>query len=187
MESSQLSALISEFRSASDRVANMEREYSEKDWQRKPAPERWSAIECVWHLNWTSEKMIENVRRALNGIKSESKPNRKYRLDLFGWFLVKSLSPKNRIAKFKTTAPSASESSLNVPEVLAKFRELQTEMIDLIRESDGLKLGNGRVESPFHSKVHYNIYSAFRVTAVHQHRHLDQAERTVHTSMTKSN
>ena len=147
----------------------------------KPGTERWSAIECIWHLNWTSEKMIENVRQALAGIQAKPKHTVKYHLDLMGWFLVKSLSPKNRVTKFKTTAPFVSQSKLNIPEVLERFMELQTEMVNLIRESDGLPLGAGRVISPFHANVHYNVYSAFYVTAVHEHRHLDQAERAAQT------
>lgn len=175
--SQQLSNLISEFEAATKRVTKMEREYSENDWQRKPGPERWSAIECIWHLNWTSEKMIENVRRALAGIKSKPKHTDKYHLDIIGWFLVKSLSSKNRFAKFKTTAPFVSQSTMNISEELERFRKLQEEVIRTIRESDGLQLGIGRVVSAFHARVHYNVYSAFRMTAVHEHRHLDQAER----------
>jgi hypothetical protein len=175
--SPQLSNLIRDFNSATARVVQMQRDYPDAQWQRKPAPDRWSAIECVWHLNWTSEKMIENVRLAIAPIQSKPKQKGNYHLDLFGWFLVKSISSKGRFSKFKTTAPFVSQSTMNIAEVLGRFQELQTKMIQLIRDSDGLQLGAGRVESPFNKKVHYNIYSAFCVTAVHQHRHLDQAER----------
>jgi DinB superfamily len=173
--SPKLSKLISEFSSATDRVVKMQREYSDEQWQRKPGPERWSAIECIWHLNWTSEKMIQNIRLAMKGL--EPKHQEKYTLDFVGWFLAKSLSAKSRFAKFKTTAPFVSQSTMNIAEVLGRFRELQEGMIRAIRESEGLPLGKGRVESPFNSRVHYNVYSAFWVTAVHEHRHLDQAER----------
>ncbi|HEY3874991.1 MAG TPA: DinB family protein [Candidatus Kapabacteria bacterium] len=178
METSpQLSNLISEFQSATDRVAKMQRAYSDVQWQRKPSAESWSAIECIWHLNWTSEKMIEHVGVAMKGIASKPKHDGKYRLDLFGWFLVKSLSSKGRFSKFKTTAPSSSQSTLSVSDVLNRFWELQAGMVHIIEESDGRPLNAGRVISPFHAKVCYNIYSAFRITAVHEHRHVDQAER----------
>jgi hypothetical protein len=179
--SPQLSQLISEFEAATERVTKMQREYSEEQWQQKPGPERWSAIECIWHLNWTSEKMIENVRQALAGLESKPKHQDKYTLDFVGWFLAKSLSAKGRFAKFKTTAPSASQSTMYIAEVLGRFQELQEEMIRTIRESDGLPLGEGRVISPFNAKMRYNVYSAFCVTAVHEHRHLDQAERAAMT------
>jgi hypothetical protein len=177
--SPKLSRLIAEFEAATERVATMQSKYSDDDWQRKPGPERWSAIECIWHLNWTSEKMIENVRQAMAGLEAQPNHQDKYTLDFVGWFLAKSLSSKTRFAKFKTTAPLVSQSTLNISEVLRRFQELQKEMIHTIRESGGLPLGKGRVESPFNSRVHYNVYSAFWVTAVHQHRHLDQAERAV--------
>jgi hypothetical protein len=177
--SPQLSKLISEFSAATERVAKMEREHSDEQWQCKPGPERWSAIECIWHLNWTSEKMIENVRQAMAGLEPKHKD--KYTLDFIGWFLAKSLSAKSRFAKFKTTAPSMPQSTMNIADVLGRFRELQDEMIRTIRKSEGLPLGKGRVESPFNSRVHYNIYSAFWITAVHEHRHLDQAARAAMT------
>ncbi len=179
--SPQLSKLISEFQSATERVAQMQLDYSENDWQRKPGPDRWSAIECIWHLNWTSEKMIENVRQALAEIVSTPKDLGKHHLDLFGWLLAKSLSMQGRFAKFKTTAPFVSQSRLNISEVLARFQELQSEMVNVIRESDGRPLGAGKVISPFNAKVRYNVYSAFCVTAVHEHRHLDQAEQAAMT------
>ncbi len=159
----------------------MQREYSDEQWQRKPGPERWSAIECIWHLNWTSEKMIENVRHALAGIQSKSKHSGQYHLDLMGWFLVKSLSSNGRFTKFKTTAPFVSQSTMNISEELERFRTFQEEVIRIIRESDGLQLGMGRVVSAFHARVHYNVYSAYCMTAVHEHRHLDQAERAATT------
>jgi hypothetical protein len=94
-----------------------------------------------------------------------------------GWFLVKSLSSKGRFSKFKTAAAFIPQSEINSSEVLGRFRELQEEMVHVIRKSNGLPLGKGKIESLFHSRVHYNVYSAFCVIAVHEHRHLDQAER----------
>ena len=173
----QLANLISEFESATNRVAQMQREYSDEQWQRKPGPERWSAIECIWHLNRTSEEMLPRVRQALAGLASKPRYSGTYHLDLIGWFLVKSLSMKGRGAKFKTPDRFVPQSTMNVSDVLTRFRELQSDILRVIRESEGKPLGAGRVASPFNSRVHYNVYAAFRATAVHEHRHLDQAER----------
>jgi hypothetical protein len=175
--SQQLSNIIGEMDAASERAARMQRDFSEDAWQRKPGVDRWSAIECVWHLCRTNEEMLPRIRESLSLLQSKPKQEGKYHLDFVGWFVMKNLSSKARIAKFKTTAPFIPKERLNVKLVLDRFSVLQNEMIQCIRDSDGLPLGLGRVVSPFDSRVKYNVYSAFRIVAVHEHRHLDQAER----------
>jgi hypothetical protein len=181
MPSPQLSTVISEFQSATERVAKMQREYSEEQWQRKPGPERWSAIECVWHLNRSSEEMLPRIRASMAAIQSKPKYRGKYRLDFIGWFLVKSLASKGRFAKFKTSASFMPTEKLNARNVLDRFQSQQHDLILALRDAEGLQLGNGKVESAFNSRVKYSTYSAFRVLAVHEHRHLDQAARAATT------
>jgi DinB superfamily len=175
--SPQLSQLISEFEAATERVAKMQREYTEEEWQRKPGPERWSAIECVWHLNRSSKEMLPRIRESMVGLAGKPKYHDNYHLDFIGWFLVKGLASKGRFAKFKTPNSFVPKQELNVQNVLDRFQSLQREMILAIHDANGLPLGNGRVQSAFNARVNYSTYSAFHILAVHEHRHLDQAER----------
>ncbi len=175
--SPQLTQLISEFSSATERVAKMQRDYSEVQWQQKPGPERWSAIECIWHLNRSSEEMLPRIRESMAGLAGKPKYHDHYRLDFIGWFLVKGLASKGRFTKFKTHASFVPKQELNVQSVLDQFQSLQREMLLAIQDAEGLPLGNGRVQSAFNARVNYSTYSAFKILAVHQHRHLDQAER----------
>src|ERR1700722_631607 len=175
--SPQLSKLVSEFSSATERVAKMQSKYSEDDWQRKPGSERWSAIECIWHLNRSSEEMLPRIRESMAGLAGKPKYHDHYRLDFIGWFLVKGLGSKGRFTKFKTNPSFVPKQELNVQSVLERFQSLQRDMILAIHDADGLPLGNGRVQSAFNARVNYSTYSAFHILAVHEHRHLDQAER----------
>jgi hypothetical protein len=179
--SPQLSNLVSQFESATERVAKMQRKYSEDQWQRKPGPERWSAIECVWHLNRSSEEMLPRIRASMLPLQSKRGQRVNYHLDIIGWFLVKSLASKGRFAKFKTTASFLPTQELNSQNVLDRFQSLQRNLILALRDAEGLPLGDGRVQSAFNARVKYSTYSAFHVLAVHEHRHLDQAERAATT------
>jgi hypothetical protein len=175
--SPQLSHLIAEFEAATERVTRMQREYSDEQWQRRPGPDRWSAIECIWHLNRSSEEMLPRIRESMAGLAGKPKYHDDYRLDFIGWFLVKGLASKGRFSKFKTNPSFVPKQELNVQSVLDRFQSLQREMLLAIRDAEGLPLGNGRVQSAFNARVNYSTYSAFKILAVHQHRHLDQAER----------
>src|SRR4029077_1437670 len=90
--------------SATERVGKMQREYSEAQWQRKPGPKRWSAIECMWHLNRSSEEMLPRIRASMLPLQRAHGQRVNYHLDFIGWFLVKSLASKSSFAKFKTSA-----------------------------------------------------------------------------------
>ena len=159
-----------------ERVANIERTYTEDRWQRKPGPDQWSAIECIQHLNLSNEQMLPRICESMGRLSKSAHPN-KYHLDLIGWLLVKALSSKGRFSRSKTSAPFVPVKGLNVQQVLEQFRSLQQDIIRAIQDSEGLPLEAGKVESAFNSRVKYNIYSAFRALAVHEHRHLDQAGR----------
>jgi len=121
--------------------------------------------------------MLPRIREAMAGLQSKPKHQGKYRLDIIGWFLIKGLSSKSRFSKFKTTAPFVPKDKMNVREVLDTFQSLQKDLILAIRDADGLPLESGRVVSAFNARVKYNAFSAFKLVAVHELRHLDQAER----------
>ena len=56
---------------------------------------------------------------------------------------------------------------------------MQHRLIDLARAARGIDLGRLRIISPFDKRVRHNLYSAFRIVAAHQRRHLWQAEQAV--------
>jgi hypothetical protein len=47
----------------------------------------------------------------------------------------------------------------------------------LLAEANGLAIDRLRIASPFARQIRYSVYSAFRLIAVHQRRHLWQAEQ----------
>ena len=67
----------------------------------------------------------------------------------------------------------------DVPAMLREFAGLQAELLDCVREAEGLPIDRVTVTSPFDSRISYNLYAALTLVARHQHRHLQQAERAV--------
>jgi hypothetical protein len=60
---------------------------------------------------------------------------------------------------------------------LPEFVERQQKLKAVIAEADGLALDGIRISSPLAPQVKYNVYAALHLIAVHQRRHLWQAER----------
>ena len=173
----QLEEIVSEFNLASARVRNLHRTLAPGRWTRRPFPDSWSPCECVVHLNLTAVAMVPMIRQGLDDAhRSGRAAGDRYRRDLVGWLLWKSISAPGR---FKSTTIPAFVPTSDRPaeEVMAEFERLQTEQIALTRAADGLPIDRVKMVSPFNAKVRYNIFSALSILPRHQHRHLWQAEQ----------
>lgn len=142
----------------------------------RPQPGRWSAAECLAHLSLSTELFLPVLRSALDRGKKGS-PKAKPRMDLIGRILRWFLEPPIR-QRMKTGVPFVPKSVRAKADAFSEFAGLQERMIELLREARESDLRQ-KIVSPFDKRVRYNLYSAFRIVAAHERRHLWQAEQTV--------
>ena len=145
----------------------------------RPHPSSWSAAECMAHLSLASESFLPILQSAIDdgrkrGLTGELRPSMEFMAKILKWFL----EPPVRM-RTKTTAPFVPRAVRARAEALAEFATLQSELIELLRSAKGLALGKMKVVSPFDSRIKYSVYSAFRIIAAHQRRHLWQAEHAI--------
>jgi hypothetical protein len=145
----------------------------------RPHPAAWSAAECLAHLSLSSESFIPIIRQAIDdgrtrGITSKKNP----KMDVFGKVLKWFLEPPIR-KKIKTGAPFVPRSVRAKAEAFGEFSALQSKLVDLLEEARGLDLRRIKILSPFDKRVRYNLYSAFKIIAAHERRHLWQAEQAI--------
>jgi len=172
-----LASVAADFESAGRRLDALERALGNDQWTRRPAEQGWSAIECIQHLNLTAEATLPRVRQGIADARRMGKPGpARYRRDFWGWLIWSGLRRPGRF-KSKTAPAFVPGSQLPVAGILETFRRLQLEHIACVHESDGLAVDQVRMRSPFNERVQYSVYSALTILAVHQHRHLWQAER----------
>ena len=172
----QLIAVKTELDAASARLRALSAKLTELAWSRRPAPGRWSAGECVAHLNLTSEAFLPLLRQGVEEARRlGSGSSARLRIGFAGW-LVKKLTGPARWFKVKTTPEFVPQGDRAGTQLVAEFQRLQDELIGLLRSADGLPLDRVTVTSPFSASVRYNVYAAFAVIPGHQFRHLAQAE-----------
>lgn len=145
----------------------------------RPHLSSWSAAECVAHLSISSEQFLPVLREAIDegrrrGLTGDAPPS----MDVIGRLLRWFLEPPVR-SRLKTRAPFVPRGVRAKAEAIAEFVSLQAQLIDTLRSARGLDLRKLKIVSPFDSRVRYNVYSAFRIVAAHQRRHLWQAEQAV--------
>jgi hypothetical protein len=175
----QLQAIIDEFTAAEKRLNALVERTSEESWPQRPDPSRWSMSECVAHLNLTSAAYVTLLKDGIADARRLNRPaaeRYRYRHDLSGWFLWKTMGPPVRF-RIKTTAPFVPASTAARSELAADFERLQKKQIECVRESDGVPIDRIRISSPFEARFKYNLYSSLAMLPRHQHRHLWQAEQ----------
>jgi hypothetical protein len=177
----QLALLVTELEAAAERVRQLVDCLPAHAWHAQPAPGRWSAAECVAHLNLTSEALLPLVRSALRDARERQEPTPpRYRRNVLGWLASKIVAPDGGL-KTKTIAAFVPTPTPPVEDLVSDFIRLQAEIISCVREADGLPLESVKVRSPFHGRMTYNLYAAFTLVPQHQHRHLHQAQQAAQT------
>jgi len=176
----QLEEIVREFESASIRLRNLHRSLAAGAWNRRSAPERWSPSECVAHLNLTALGMLPLLRQGLEDARRLQQPaGDRYRRDLIGWLLWRTISSPGRF-KSKTIPAFVPSSDRSAEEIMSEFDRLQAEQIAVARAAGGLPIDRVKMVSPFNARVRYNIFAGLSILPRHQHRHLWQAEQAGH-------
>ena len=177
----QLAAIIESLETAQGQLRSLSDTVSGSQWSKRPAPNAWSAADCVEHLNMTSRAYVPLLRTAIEEARSmRAGPSSVYHMDFPGRMLAFMMRPMKHIGKFKlgrvkTTGPFTPRGGQTREQLLSDFVRLQSDLIGLIRHADGLPIDRVKIQSPF-GKLRYNAYAALEIIAQHEHRHLQQAE-----------
>src|SRR5437764_3700019 len=136
----ELAIIRQELQQVTASVRKLVESCDDKSWAWKPSAKRWSAAECVIHLNKTSEMALPLLRKAADKARAENRQSqRPYRLDPIGRLVLRFTEPPYRMK-----APSPASYFPNGVEpradVLRQFEELQGQMIELVESVDSLAL-----------------------------------------------
>jgi hypothetical protein len=172
----QLQQIDDELRAARERLHRLAERVPPERWAERPPQGGWSPAECVEHLNLTSRAVLPELQRALAEAKAlgGGAPSR-YRRGMVGWLIWRSQRPGGGM-KSKTPASFVPLATASPAEQRAEFERLQEAQAACLVAGDGLPLQRVKVASPF-GPIRYNAFAALSILAIHQLRHLDQAER----------
>jgi len=184
----QLAAVVNELESAQTRLHRLADNLPDARWKSRPGAQRWSAAECIEHLNLTSRAYVPLLRRALESASRSAVAPSHHRRDFLGWLFSNMVGPlwtigKRRVGRVKTTGEFVPKVTPGRMQALAEFDRLQDELIAITRQAEYYPLSQIKIVSPFGGRIRYNVYSALRILPRHQDRHLEQAEEAATARM----
>lgn len=143
----------------------------------RPAPNVWSIADCLAHLNVTNELYMKAIRGGVERARAAGLTGAgPFRHGWLGDLLVWTMEPP---ARLRLPAPKMFRPPLSQParEVVERFVRMQDEMRVLLREADGVDLGQSKIASPESAWLKMSLGQAFRLVTAHDRRHLWQARK----------
>ena len=175
----QLQVVADELAAAQGRLHRLADSTAPAAWSRRADSDRWSAGECVAHLNLTALAFLPLMRRALEQAAAlgGGAPTR-FRRDLAGWILWRTAPPPVRF-RVRTKAAFVPTGSEPLGALLMTFDRLQAEQLQCVLQADGRPIHRVAIVSPFNRRLRYNLYACLTILPRHQERHIWQAEQVL--------
>jgi len=175
----QLQAVADGLLAAQARLHRLAESTPPGSWPARADPDRWSAGECIAHLNLTAIAFLPLIRTALAEAAAigGAAPAR-FRRDPTGWMLWRTAGPPVRV-RVRTAAQFVPTGAEPLSQLLTTFDRLQQEQLDVVAQADGRPIHLVRIRSPFNPRIRYNLYACLTILPPHQERHIWQAEQVL--------
>jgi len=186
MTQQQADALVAELRAAAEDARRLAAEFSADELRQAPAADAWSAADNLMHLTITSQALAPRMTKTLDKLaEAARRTDGPSRTDWVGRLYAWALEPPSRV-KVRAPGPFVPPVGTSAEAALPAFLAEQDKLIALAEKSVGLDLGWRKVPSPVSGYIRYNVYSAFRILAAHERRHLWQARRAAQAARQRS-
>jgi hypothetical protein len=148
-----------------------------------PAPDAWSVLQCLDHLNTTGWLLLERLEPALHDAMEHGPHGTPpFRYGLVSRWFVKAMRPDSR---FSIPAPPSyapdPAPTLRPSETIQAFLSLQDTFAGCILHMSGVDLRAVRVGSPAFPLMRISAGAWIEATLAHEDRHLQQAQRALQT------
>lgn len=175
----QVNSLISALRESARHAEKMFASHTTGQLQHRPGEGRWSAAECIAHLNLSNRAYLSSLDATIRELhEKEFFAKGPFHLSRNARLLKYWLEPPSRL-RLPTSAPFQPLPVRDTEPVFHEFVALEKELEEKLDSVRGRALDRVKIHSPFTEKVKYNCYSAFVLIAAHNRRHLWQAEQAL--------
>ena len=146
----------------------------------KPAPDRWSIVECLQHLNLAERFYIRNIQHKVDklGVVQTNPADQPLESDWVGKTMRYIVDPQ---VKIKVPAPGIIRprpaADLVPAEVMGQFMDLQALLHTLLDKAVYLDWNQEKVMTLFGNWLKLRLGDAVRMLVAHTERHLKQAMR----------
>jgi hypothetical protein len=150
-----------------------------QDLAQVPEPGRWSAAQCLAHLNVYGNFYLPAIEKGiLQGQKTGSSPARIFQSGFLGAYFTKIMQPDSK-TKMKSPANAVPSTIVDPVQTLAQFIDQQERLLTLIDQARTVNLNQVRIPISIAPWILLKLGDTFGFYTAHQLRHVQQAERAL--------
>ena len=145
----------------------------------REAPERWSVLECLEHLNYYGDFYLPEINKRID--KAAPSKNEDCQSTWLGnYFALMMLPAENGKMKKMNTFKSMNPIDKRLgKEVVVKFLKQQEEMLRLLDRAKSVDLRRTKTATSISKLIKLRLVDTLRVVIYHNQRHLKQAEEVL--------
>ncbi len=151
----------------------------------KPAAEKWSANECLQHLNSYGNYYLPAIEKAINLATKQTTGNNVFNAGWLGNYFTKLMLPTENGLVAKPMKSPKDHVPLTIAEshdVIAAFIEQQEKLLQLLSLSKKIDWNKTRVPISIATFIKLKLGDTFLFLIAHQYRHILQAEKALKTA-----
>lgn len=161
------------------------------DWQiisptkllQQPAANKWSAAQCLGHLNSYGRYYLPEIKKAIEKEKQNlHAAKEEFASGFLGNYFTKMMDPKPKGKKMKKmSAPKNHKPAANLDthKVVSEFIEQQEHLLTLLEKARKIDLEKARVPISIAKFIKLRLGDTFRFLIMHTYRHVLQAQRAL--------
>lgn len=143
----------------------------------KYAPNSWSILECLEHLNRYGDYYIPEIEKRI--ASSQHRPTPIFKSGWLGNYFARTMLPREKLNKMKTfTAMDPIGSKLDM-DTLKKFIDQQQAIANLLHKSKEVDLIKTKTGISISKWIKLRLGDTFRVVIYHNQRHMAQAQKVL--------
>lgn len=150
---------------------------------KQPAPDSWSASQCLEHLNIYGRHYIPEIEKAIKKAQSNgSKPTLHFKSGWFGAYFYRLMLPDTEgVPRSKMKAP---KNAIPTPQhdartIVAEFIDQQESLLRLLEQARTVNLTSIRIPISISRWIRLRLGDTFLFVIAHNQRHVAQLERAL--------
>lgn len=145
----------------------------------KPAPDKWSAEECLQHLTVMWQTYKPQFDKGMPKARPRTHDN--YKMGWFGKWFSEKMKPIES-GGMKTSKIFEPSNYRSEHKAVQRLIQVQDEMLDYIDKLEGIDINKSRITSPASRLISLKMGDAFEIILNHQDRHWLQAKKAMAVS-----
>jgi len=148
-----------------------------------PAPGKWTAVQCLEHLNTYGRYYLPELEKAIAGAeKKNSRSEPTFKSSWLGAYFTRLMQPKDDgqlRSQMKSPKDHIPAMQLDVASVLQEFADQQQQLEALLIRAEKVNIRRHKVATSLSRFIKLSVGDTFGFLIAHINRHVLQAERAM--------